>query len=129
MSNEKEQGTNIFSVITCIAIIYFIIKFCFFGGSLFSANGGKSSNLEVTESHFCSLGYGLTAICGTVVNKSNRNISYVQVEINLYDRNGNTVGSTSDTIDNLDGNATWKFRAPVVDYNVDNYKINNVSGL
>lgn len=130
--NEMQihQGNNCLTITFSIigVIVVLVILFNILGFSLLSTNSGIGSSLEVTESHECSLGYGLTAICGTVVNNSSRNISYVQVEISLYDRDGNVVGSTTDIIDNLEGNATWKFRAPIVDDNVGHYKIKNVSG-
>ena len=96
--------------------------------STVSTNEGKGTNLEVTESHSCNLGYGLKAICGTVKNHSNYNIGYVQVEINLYDKKGNLVDSTLDNINNLEPHATWKFEAPIISNKVSTYKIKNVVG-
>ncbi|MBR1943477.1 FxLYD domain-containing protein [bacterium] len=90
-------------------------------------NEGHQLNLEVIESHSCNLEYG-RAICGTVKNNSNYNVGYVHVEINLYDKKGNLIDSTLDNVNNLEGNSTWKFQAPVISDNVTSYKIKNVVG-
>lgn len=72
------QRFHLFIVKTfALCSLVLVILFNILGFSLLSTNSGIGSSLEVTESHECSLGYGLTAICGTVVNNSSRNISYV----------------------------------------------------
>ncbi len=48
---------------------------------------------------------------GTVKNNSSTEYSYVQVEFNTYDADGNVVGSCLDNINNLDANGTWKIKA------------------
>ena len=123
--SREDNGNLAKAFLGIVAILIILFKVFNF----ISTNDGIGSNLEVTESHVCSMGYGLTAICGTVVNKSNRNRGYIQVDINMYDGNGNIIGNTNDGIDNLEGNSTWKFSAPIVETNVDHYKIKKVSGL
>lgn len=109
-----------------LAIIFNIGGLDFLGIS--NTNNGKGISLEVTESHSCNLGYGARGVCGTVKNNSNRNIGYAHVEINLYDKAGNLIGSTLDNINNLEANAIWKFQAPIIEDNVATYKIKNVVG-
>ena len=122
--------SQIFSIIGAFIFISIIFNVFFSDlGGISSTNEGKSSSLEVTESHSCSLGYGARAICGTVVNNSSRNVGYAQVEINLYDKNGNLVGSTMDNINNLEANGTWKFQAAIIEDNVATYKVKNVTGF
>ncbi|BBF42020.1 hypothetical protein lbkm_0702 [Lachnospiraceae bacterium KM106-2] len=65
---------------------------------------------------------------GKVKNNTDRTYSYVQVEINLYDKSGNQVGSTLDNVTNLEAGSTWKFKAPILEQNVDNFKVKNVTG-
>ena len=128
-NNNEGCATQIFSIIGGLIFIGFIFNlgiFDIFGTS--STNEGTSNNLVVTESHSCSLGYGAKAICGTVKNNSSRNYGYVHVEINLYDKNGNLIDSTLDNVNNLEGNATWKFQAPIINDNVATYKIKNITG-
>lgn len=109
-----------------LSIIFNIGGFDFLNIS--STNEGQGVNLEVTESHSCNLGYGAKGICGTVKNNSNHNISYAHVEINLYDKAGNLIGSTLDNVNNLEANSIWKFQAPIIEDNVATYKVKNVVG-
>ena len=129
-NNESEniikQVCSVIGGLIFLAIIFNIGIFNF--GGISSTNEGKSINLEVTESHTCDLGYGARAICGSVKNNTNRNIGYAQVEINLYDKNENIIGSTADNINNLEANSIWKFKAPIIEDNVTTYKIKNVIG-
>lgn len=84
--------------------------------------------LEVVEVHQEGDGYVQYA-AGTVKNNSNRKYGYVQVEINLYDGEGNQVGSTLANANNLEPGATWKFRAPVFEDNVKQFKVVDVTGF
>ena len=120
------QIGSLIGVIIFLAIIFNIGGLDFLGIS--NTNNGKGISLEVTESHSCNIGYGARGVCGTVKNNSNRNIGYAQVEINLYDKAGNLIGSTLDNINNLEANAIWKFQAPIIEDNVATYKIKNVVG-
>lgn len=71
--------------------------------------------LEVLDTYNCQLSsYGGNAACGTVINNTNRTMSYVQVEINLYDMNDNQIGSTIDNVNNLAAGSKWNFKAPVI---------------
>lgn len=53
-------------------------------------------------------------ITGTIKNLSSEPYRYVEVNINLYDSNGNQVESTLANTNNLEGNGTWNFSAPVL---------------
>ncbi|MGE5590998.1 MAG: FxLYD domain-containing protein [Bacillota bacterium] len=68
-------------------------------------------NLEVVETNTVSEDF-MRYVTGTVKNNSNKKYSYAQVEINLYDKDGNQVGSTLANINNLEPGGTWKFKAP-----------------
>ena len=59
--------------------------------------------------------YGNVYIVGTVKNNSNKQYSLVQVQFNLYDANGNQVGSTMDNVNNLEPHGTWRYKALVLD--------------
>ena len=71
-------------------------------------------------------GYG-TYITGTVKNNTDKEYTYVGVEINLYDEDGTMIGTASDFISNLEANGTWKFKAITTD-EFATYKIKEVSG-
>lgn len=68
-------------------------------------------------------------VTGKIKNNKSKNYSYVQVEISLYDSDGNQVGSTLDNMNNLEAGATWKFKALVTENNASQYKIVNVTGF
>lgn len=92
-------------------------------------NTGKNTQqekLSVIEHSTSNDGYW-TYIVGTIKNNTNKNYSYVQVEINLYDADGNLVNSTFDNINNLEANGTWKFKAITTD-DFSTYKIKGVTG-
>jgi len=89
----------------------------------------KKPDLEVIEHHPCNGDFGSRMVCGTIINNTNRTIGYAQVEINLYDSEGSLVDSTMDNINNLEPNGKWKFKAIILEDNVTNYKIKDVSGF
>ncbi|MDD5546873.1 MAG: FxLYD domain-containing protein [Candidatus Omnitrophica bacterium] len=71
-------------------------------------------------------------IAGKVKNNSNKRYSYVQIEFNLYDKDGNHVGTALDSINNLEPNSIWKFQAvPLMSGTADvtGAKLKGVSGF
>lgn len=62
-------------------------------------------------------------IVGTIKNNSNNNYSYVEVDINLLDKDGNQVGNTISNVENLSALNNWKFRAVVVEKNVSKFTV------
>ncbi|WP_027309321.1 FxLYD domain-containing protein [Caloramator sp. ALD01] len=85
-------------------------------------------DLEVLNHTFKQDGFN-GYITGQIKNNTDKTFSYVQVEINLYDKNGQQVGSTIDNINNLEPGKTWNFKAIILEDNVHSYKIVNVSGF
>ena len=88
----------------------------------------KKPDLEVIESKFEKDTFG-GYIVGTVKNNTKKQYKYVQVEINLYDKDGNQVGSTMSNVNNLEPGATWKFKAPVIEEQAASFKIKEVTGF
>lgn len=70
-------------------------------------------DLEIVDAAFRRGEYA-TQVVGTIVNHGSRTYAYAQVTFRLYDEDGNQVGSTLANINNLDGNGSWKFAAPVL---------------
>lgn len=87
-----------------------------------------SENLEVLEHKIAPDEFGGKDIVGTIRNNTNKNYSYAQVDINLYDNNGTLLDSTMANINNLEPHGLWKFKAPIIEDNVASYKIKEVSG-
>lgn len=91
--------------------------------SLQSALRGSNSDLELLDDR-----NGGSGIVGHVRNNSNHTYSYAQVEINLYDRQNNQVGSTLSNVNNFEPGKIWQFDAPIFQVGASKYKIKNVSG-
>ena len=72
--------------------------------------------------------WGNKIIIGTVRNNSTIEFAYAQIEFNLYDKDGNQIGSTFDNINNLEPNKTWKFSAMIMEEGVKDVKFKGVTG-
>jgi len=68
-------------------------------------------------------------VVGTVANHTQRTYSYVQVEINIYDTEGNQIESTFANVNNLEPGKKWKFKALLSEHkNGMTFKIKGVTG-
>ena len=67
---------------------------------------------------------------GIIKNNSGKDCSYVQVTFNLYDADGNQIGTALDNINNLEKDGTWKFKAMGMDVEGDvaSYKLAEITG-
>ena len=61
-------------------------------------------------SELTSNGY-ISYVEGILVNKTNKNYKYIQIEFTLYDEDGNNIGSAFDNAGNLGAGESWKFKA------------------
>jgi len=86
-------------------------------------------DLCLEETHSTTDEYRIQYIVGTIVNTGRWTYSYVQVEINLYDAQGNLVGSTLDNVNNLGPGGRWKFKAVILEKGVAKYTIMNITGF
>ena len=72
---------------------------------------------------------GSCYIEGTIQNNTDKNYSYVQVTFNLYDKDGAQLGTAMDNINNLEPNATWKYKAMgLTTEKVHSYKFVEITG-
>jgi hypothetical protein len=55
--------------------------------------------------------YGTGRIQGRVVNKTGHDLSYAEIDFNLYDKSGAQVDTAMTNTTNLEAGATWKFEA------------------
>lgn len=125
--DSKKFLSGCLSIIGTIIIVFFV--FSFIVSDFNTPNNGNNANLELIESHFSRLDYGAHAICGTIENKSDKTVGYAQVEINLYNKKEELIGSTLANINNLEPHTKWKFKAVIIEDNVSTYKIKNITGL
>lgn len=70
-------------------------------------------------------------ISGVYTNKAGKDLSYVQVSYNLFDADGNQIGTALANTNNLADGGTWKFEAfgSVAVDEVATYKIGDVTGF
>lgn len=75
--------------------------------------------------------FGFVHIKGTVKNNSGKDRSYLSITYNLYDAEGNQIGTAMDNINNLEKDGTWKFDATGIDIEetVDSFKLVEISGF
>lgn len=74
--------------------------------------------------------YGVK-ITGTLVNNTDEDKSYLQIEYNLYDADGAQIGTALANINNLKAGGTWKFEATSMEKpeDVANWERVDVSGF
>lgn len=67
---------------------------------------------------------------GSVKNNTDKNYTYVSITFNLYDADGAQIGTAFDSINNLEANGTWKFKATRVSDadKVASYKLVEIKG-
>ena len=95
-------------------------------GSIFGAdtttntNQNSTSNNQSTQikekftlisSEMTTDSIGSCYIEGTIQNNTNKNYNYAQVTFNIYDKDGNQLGTAVDNINNFQANGTWKYKA------------------
>lgn len=72
-------------------------------------------------------GYFAHYISGIVKNNTTKKYSYVQITFNLYDKDGNKVGTALANENDLGAGETWKFEAIGFD-DFATYKLNEIIG-
>ncbi len=88
----------------------------------------ETSKLTLIESHIETECPDLWYIVGTIKNITDSELTYAQISFNLYDKEGNQVGTTSDNIIDLEAHGTWKFKAIVIMDTASDYKLKELSG-
>ena len=70
-------------------------------------------------------------ITGTLTNNTDKQVSYIQVEYNLYDADGAQVGTALANTNNLQAGGVWKFEAvgTASPDEVASYELMNVTGF
>lgn len=106
------------------------------GASVAAPVAGEATSAEPADKYSID-GEELTGdaysckISGVYTNKAGKDLSYVQVSYNLFDADGNQIGTALANTNNLADGGTWKFEAfgsAAVD-EVASYKIGDVTGF
>jgi hypothetical protein len=70
----------------------------------------------------------LSYAVGSITNTSERRLSYLTVKLNLFDGNGNFVGSTSDAIQDCEPNQVWNFEAGILESEATSVVVSDIKG-
>jgi RNA polymerase subunit RPABC4/transcription elongation factor Spt4 len=104
-----------------------------------TSNGKEASSVkEVEKAKYEIVGdvtsetdSAATYIKGVIKNNSGKDVSYVQITYNLFDKDGNQIGTALDNINNLAKDGTWKFKAIGLDVDgeIDTFKLGEITGF
>ena len=86
------------------------------------------NDLELVGSKAYSEEYE-NGIQGTIRNNSQFAYGYVAVHFNLFDKQGNQVGTAMSNTTNLDSYGTWKFKASIQEENVSKFRFVKIEAI
>lgn len=80
------------------------------GDASTDSSEAQDSKYSITDEQLTEDGY-ITKITGTYTNTSGKELSYVELDYNLYDSDGAQIGTAFTNTTNLADGASWKFEA------------------
>lgn len=86
----------------------------------------ESKNLEILDHHMETGEFGNLIISGTAKNIGSSSLSYAEVRVKFYDKEGAVLDTSLDNINDLGPGETWNFKVMYFGMdteNVDSYKI------
>lgn len=93
------------------------------------APSAPSQRFSVSKFELYTNEYGGHSVRGMLTNNTDSQFSYVQIELNVYDSDGAQLGSDLVNVNNLEPHAKWKFDTPILQSNVADIKIKNISAF
>jgi hypothetical protein len=72
---------------------------------------------------------GTPLLTGLVRNNTDHAFSYVQISFNLYDKQGDQIGSDMVNVNNLAAHGTWKFSTPTMYDHAASVKVAGITGF
>lgn len=81
--------------------------------------------IEITKIEDCLLNEKSYA-CITVINKSNSSISNFLIVIDLYDKDGNIITDSSDSIKSFASNAEYTFKIPITRKHITHWEVADI---
>lgn len=126
---KKKQGPKIGLIIFIIIIAIFIIGIATSGNDK-KTKIEKFTIVEGTEKGYADSSNIFYYIEGTVKNNTDKTYSYLQVTYNVYDTEGNNLGTCLANNNNVEANGTWKFKAICSGEtkNISSYKLAEITG-
>ncbi|WP_189008617.1 FxLYD domain-containing protein [Deinococcus roseus] len=85
-------------------------------------------DLELLSAKWSSDGFAGYVI-GKVKNNTNHDYGYAQITFNLYDKEGNQIGTAVDNINNLKAGGVWAYKALALAEDVATYEFSEVTGF
>ncbi|WP_155710166.1 MULTISPECIES: FxLYD domain-containing protein [Burkholderia cepacia complex] len=98
-------------------------------GAEASPSSNSDDRFTITDLRLTSGEYGSLNISGMLTNNTDRQYSYVQVELNAYDKSGAQIGSDIVNVNNLESRGHWKFKTPLLQQDVDTVKVKGVTAF
>jgi len=124
----KKQKKGIIRVLLGVFIAIIGIGAIASGGGATPTNSEQEKFTLISDTKTVD-SIGTTWIEGEIKNNTDKTYSYVEVTFNLYDSNGAQLGTAIDNINNLEPNATWKYKAMgLVTEKVATYKLVEITG-
>lgn len=112
-----------------LGIIVIIIGICAIASDSSTPTSSQTEKFTLLSDTKITDSIGTTYIEGEIKNNTDKTYSYVQVTFNLYDATGAQLGTAIDNINNLEPNATWKYKAVgLVTEKVASYKFVEITG-
>ena len=127
---KKLKNTVLWTILGILVIVIGIGAIASGGdSSVQTSNNNKQEKFTLISDKKTTDAAGTTYIEGEIKNNTDKSYSYVQVTLNLYDDNGAQLGTAVDNINNLEPNATWKYKAlGLVTEKVSSYKLVEITG-
>lgn len=95
-----------------------------------SAESAMADKYSIADEQMTGDDY-TTTISGTFINLTDSQLGYVSISYNLFDADGNQIGTAYANTSNLDAGGTWKFEAVGMygQAKVASYKLADVTGF
>ena len=122
----KNSGLRIF---LGILIIFVGLAGIASGGETEVTSNEATEKFTLVSDDMTTDSIGSCYIEGTIQNNTDKSYTYVDVRFNIYDAKGNQLGTAIDNINNLEPNATWKYKAiGLTTEKVHSYKFVEITG-
>jgi len=132
--NKKKKKPAWLIVIGCIILIIGIFStlssFMDYVSTDENSKTEKFTIVEGTEKGYADSANIFYYIEGTIKNNTDKTYSYLQVTYNVYDSEGNNLGTCLANNNNVEANDTWKFKAICSGEtkNISSYKLAEITG-
>jgi hypothetical protein len=93
------------------------------------AEANRKPDLELISFEHERAEYGNGSIGGTVKNNSGKDYSYVQITFELLDEDDNTIGTALANVGGLRAEATWKYKAAILQDGMRRYRLQELTGF